>query len=84
MLKTNFSARPECAKNHKRTDSMTLESAYALAMTWLKRACNVGLLIFTALTVLKLFGVNAYPIASAGYQELGVFLAGTAFALSKL
>lgn len=63
---------------------MTIDQGIALAFAWLKRGAGLLLLAFVILTLLKLLGFAAYPVQSVGFQELGVFLAGTAFALSKL
>ncbi len=63
---------------------MTIDQGIAVVMTWLKRIAGAALMVFIILTLMKLLGFNAYPVQSVGFQELGVFLAGSAFALSKL
>lgn len=51
---------------------------------WVRKIIGWLLLLFIALTVLSLFGVSLYNVANIGWQELGVFLAGTAYALRNL
>ena len=63
---------------------MTIDQGVALAMKIMKILAASLLLIFITLTLLKLLGFNFFPVGSAGFQELGVFIAGAAFALSKL
>jgi hypothetical protein len=63
---------------------MTIDQVWGLAVLWAKRIISAALLAVLLLTSLKLFGVSLYPIPSIGWQEFGVFIAGSAFALSKL
>lgn len=50
--------------------------------TWAKRFAGLGLLLFILLTIAKLFGFPTYlSIPTLGWQEFGVFVAGTAYAL---
>lgn len=53
-----------------------------LVLTWSRRLAMLGLTVFILLTVAKLFGLPAFvAIPSIGWQEFGVFVAGTAYAL---
>jgi hypothetical protein len=63
---------------------MTVDAALALAMKWIKLAGILALLGFIILTLLKFYGVNLVSIPSIGWQEFGVFVAGTAYALKSL
>lgn len=63
---------------------MTFEQGFALVITWAKKAASLGLLAYVLVIIAKLFGISTVQIQSADLQALGVFLAGTAFALSKL
>lgn len=49
---------------------------------WARRFASVGLAVFILLTIVKLFGFPTYlAIPQIGWQEFGIFVAGTAFAL---
>lgn len=52
--------------------------------SWARKIIGWALLLFIALTVLRLFGLNLYPVPTLGWQELGIFLAGTAYAIRQL
>lgn len=63
---------------------MTIEQGFALVTTWVKRFAALGLLIYVAAVILKLFGVIVLPqIATYDAQATGVLVAGIAFALGK-
>ena len=62
---------------------MTLDQVIAEVLKWTKKIAAIGLYIFVALTILRLFGVTQgfISIPSMGPQEFGVFVAGVAYAL---
>lgn len=63
---------------------MSVDQALSLAMKYAKLAASIALLAFILLTCAKLFGFTFYAVPSLGWQEFGVFAAGTAFALKNL
>jgi len=63
---------------------MTVDQALALVFKWLKLVCSLLLGVFLALTLLKLYGVSLASVPSIGWQEFGVFVAGTAYAIKAL
>lgn len=60
---------------------MTVDAAIALAFKWLKTASLLALYVFIALTLAKMFGFQILGVPSLGWQEFGVMVAGTAYAL---
>ena len=63
---------------------MTIDQGIALAFKWLRTGCSLALGGFLALTLLKLYGFSFLSIPTIGWQELGVFVAGTAYAIRNL
>lgn len=63
---------------------MTVDVAIALALRWLRLACSFALLAVIVLSLAQLFGLTLIRIPSIGWQEFGVFVAGTAYALKNL
>ena len=63
---------------------MTVDQALALVFKWLKTLSSLALGIFIALTLAKLFGLQVIAVPSIGYQELGVMVAGVAYAIRSL
>ena len=63
---------------------MTVDQALAVVFKWLKIVCSLALLVFITLVLFKLFGFSLFPVPALGFQELGVFLAGTAYAIKAL
>lgn len=53
----------------------------ALIIGWARYLAQIALLILAALLITKGLGFNLWPVASLGWQEAGVFLAGAAYAL---
>ena len=60
---------------------MTVDQALNLAFKWLRLAASLALLVFILLTLAKLFGFQIIGVPSLGWQEFGIFVAGTAYAL---
>jgi hypothetical protein len=63
---------------------MTVDQAIALVFKWLKTASSLALGVFIALTLAKLFGLQILAVPSLGWQEFGVMVAGTAYAIRSL
>lgn len=64
--------------------TVNLADVAKIVWGYFKAAIGWALLVFIALTVLKLFGFQIINVATLGWQELGIFLAGTAYALKNL
>lgn len=64
--------------------TVNLADVAKIVWGYFKAAIGWALLVFIALTVLKLFGFQIINVATLGWQEFGVFAAGTAYALRNL
>lgn len=63
---------------------MSVDQAISLAVKWLKTFSSLALGGFLAMTLIKLYGFQVLALPSIGWQELGVFAAGTAYAIRNL
>lgn len=65
------------------TMKMTVDQVFALITSWSKKIATLALVLFLAITLLKVFGFTLpiLQVASMGWQELGVFAAGVSYAL---
>ena len=60
---------------------MTVDQIFNLAILWLRRIASVALVAFIAIVLVKLLGFSLWPVQVGNYQELGVLIAGIAYAL---
>jgi hypothetical protein len=60
---------------------MTIDAALALISKYLKIAASFMLVAVLVLILLKLLGINVWPIAMAGYHERAIILAVIAYAI---
>jgi hypothetical protein len=66
------------------TTTINLADLPRLIWGYVKAAIGVALVAFIGLTLFKLFGFDPISIPIMDPQSFGVFVAGSAFALSKL
>lgn len=65
------------------TAETAVQNVISKVVTWGKRLGFLALIAFVLLSLAKVFGLNVWPVQTMGPQEFGVFVAGTAYALSR-
>ncbi len=65
------------------TAETAVQNVISKAVTWGKRFGFLALVVFILLSLAKVLGLNVWPVQTMGPQEFGVFVAGTAYALSR-
>lgn len=65
------------------TAETAVQNVISKVVTWGKRFGFLALIAFVLLSLAKVFGLNVWPVQTMGPQEFGVFVAGTAYALSR-
>lgn len=65
------------------TAETAVQNVISKVVTWGKRLGFLALIAFVLLSLAKVFGLNVWSVQSMGPQEFGVFVAGTAYALSR-